>query len=963
MGDCNIRVICRFRPINAKEKEEWAGRESQQIIKFGGRETVEVALPGQSTQSYTFDFVFPPDATQEDVYNTAAKLAVQDVLDGFNGTIFAYGQTGSGKSHSMMGPEGSLMDNPEQRGIIPRACVHIFDHIKNSPDSDTEYAIKCSYLEIYNETIQDLFNPNKQSLKIHESPNKGVWIGDLTEEFVTCEQDVIDLLAFGGSNRAISSTSMNKVSSRSHSCFILAVEQKTKDGSTKTGRLNLVDLAGSEKVGKTGATGQTLEEAKKINQSLSALGNCIHSLTDSKKNKHVPYRDSKLTHILKESLGGNTKTCMLIACSPHEYNIEETISTLKFGQRAKTIKNSVKVNRQLSAAELQARIDALTNQLTSLQKYVAGLEKTVAFMKSPEYVPGKPLPDNLAAPVTPDTSVDGASVPNAAASDSFNAMALTEAQVELQKLKESTAIKIEDLTQELQFLKEQADISQREIDTKQEELSQLKLQLQSGKMELETERTQRELEKKRYAFQETEQGFAREQQQASINELTAAKEELESNLATMESERRQLTQTIDQLERKVRSLGNGGSSTEIDQYIEKLEEELNKLKQEKTQIEALGSNNQKLEELEAKLREATAKATLLQGQLDEAEARATADQETILDELNIAAEKEAELSGKSKQLEEDVRKEKGLVLELQGKAVLAQKQIALLEETIKALKTGGNLLPEQLEDAIDHVEELLLEMSNEYNAHVKGLESAHYASIQALNQQVATLTTEKQLAERKVKEHEAQTNLNQTKTLSENKAMKQQLESTQEENKRLRQKILFLSSQTAAGRPASLVNLGQEAGDQVRNLEAEMQKNQSRLDAATRQLAAEVSKNNISTKRIEQQSERLQELEAHVSRLVAEQARLVQEAENGKKVVAELEELKKLYEQARLEMEQLKALPRAKIFRPLKSGSMLSAYRDKIDFTTIALKSTGSKFLEDARAEAERAEIRSKELR
>jgi kinesin family protein 5 len=958
-------VICRFRPINAKEKEEWAGKENKQIIRFSGKDTVEVNLPGQSTQTYTFDFVFPPDSTQEDVYNTAAKLAVQDVLDGFNGTIFAYGQTGSGKSHSMMGPEGSLMQNPGERGIIPRACVHIFDHINNSTDQDTEYTIKCSYLEIYNEMIMDLFNPKdtKQSLKVHESPSTGVWIGDLTEEFVTCEQDVIDLLAIGGANRAISSTNMNKVSSRSHSCFILSVEQKTKDGSTKTGRLNLVDLAGSEKVGKTGATGQTLEEAKKINQSLSALGNCIHSLTDPKKNKHVPYRDSKLTHVLKESLGGNTKTCMLIACSPHEYNVEETISTLKFGQRAKTIKNSVKVNRQLSAAELQARIEALTNQLTALQKYVTSLEQNIAFMKSPDYVPGKPLPNDIAIkPQATAEEVDGAtSGANGAGPDSFNTLALAEAQVELQKLKDSTTIKIDDLSQELQFLKEQMDEAQRDQDAKQEEINQLRIQNQSVQLELDTERKQRELENKRFAFQESESEMALEEQQATINELSQAKEELETNLASIENERRQLQQAIDQLERKVR-MGNGGSSSEMDKYIAELEDELNKLRKEKTQMEATSGTNQKVEDLEAQLREAATKITLLQGQVDEAEARATVDQETILDELNVAAEKEAELTNKNKLLEEDLRKSKTLVQEQQAQAILAQKQIALLDEAIKGYQANGTLLPEQLDDAVNRVNALLEEMTQEHTAQIKSLEMAHHSSILALQQQVSTLLTEKQMAERKVKEQEAQFNLNQTKTVSENRALKQQLEGTQEENKRLRQKLLLMSSQ--GGRPASLANLTGDAGEQVRTLESEMQKNQSRLDAATRQLAAEVSKNQIATKRIEQQSQRLHDLEEQATKMVQENAKLAQEATDGKKALTETEELKKLNEQMKLELDQLKLHPRSKIFRPLKSGgSILGAFRERIDFTTIALKSTGSKFLEDARAEAERAELLSKELR
>jgi predicted nucleic acid-binding Zn-ribbon protein len=480
-------------------------------------------------------------------------------------------------------------------------------------------------------------------------------------------------------------------------------------------------------------------------------------------------------------------------------------------------------------------------------------------------------------------------------------------------------------------------------------------------MELETEKTQRELELKRAAFQESEFEFALQQKQATIDELEVAREELEGNLAAFENERRQLQEAIAQAERKVRQMGNGGSSTEMDNYIAELEDQLNKLRKEKTQMEAMGGSNQKVEELEAQLREATTKITLLQGQVDEAEARATADQETILDELNIAAEKEAELSSKAKELEDELRKSKTGVQQQQAESIHAKKQIALLEATIQAFKTSGGMLPEQLDDAVNRVQSLLDEMAKEHTAQIKEIELSHHANTVGLQQQVAAMLSEKQTAERKVKEQEAQFNLNQTKTISDNKALKQQLEGSQEENKRLKQKLLFMSSQTV-GRP-SLLNLGQEGGMQVRNLETEMQKNQSRLDAATRQLAAEVSKNQIAQKRIEQQAQRLHDLEEQVSKMVKEHTKLAQEAGDGKKAQAELEELHKVTEQMKVEIEQLKLHPRSKIFRPLRAGGVLGAFRERIDFTTIALKSTGSKFLEDARAEAERAELLSKELR
>lgn len=211
----------------------------------------------------------------------------------------------------MFGPD---VGEEDTMGIIPRACRHIFQYIARCTDG-TEFTIKCSFLEIYKEVIKDLLNPKNSNLKIRESPHRGVWVEGLTELFVTCEQDVIDLLRMGERFRKVASTKMNATSSRSHSLFILQLTQKSADGSTKTGKLNLADLAGSEKISKTGATGETLEEAKKINLSLSALGNCINAL--STRAKHIPYRDSTLTFILRESLGGNSKTTLLIACSPH----------------------------------------------------------------------------------------------------------------------------------------------------------------------------------------------------------------------------------------------------------------------------------------------------------------------------------------------------------------------------------------------------------------------------------------------------------------------------------------------------------------------------------------------------------------------------------------------------------------------------------------------------------------------
>lgn len=201
-------------------------------------------------------------------------------------------------------------------------------------------------------------DPSKDNLKVHEEKGKGVYMADLTEQYITAESEVYQIMKQGNSNRSIASTLMNAESSRSHSIFILTVTQNNlEDLSQKTGRLYLVDLAGSEKISKTGAAGQVLEEAKMINKSLTTLGMVIYALTD-KKSTHIPYRDSKLTRILSESLGGNSKTCLVITCSPSPFNEQETISTMRFGSRARSIKNKPKVNREYTVPELKKLLEA-----------------------------------------------------------------------------------------------------------------------------------------------------------------------------------------------------------------------------------------------------------------------------------------------------------------------------------------------------------------------------------------------------------------------------------------------------------------------------------------------------------------------------------------------------------------------------------------------------------------------------
>jgi kinesin family member 5 len=333
------------------------------------------------------------DCRQQDIFDFSIRPTVDDILNGYNGTVFAYGQTGAGKSYTMM---GSSIDDEEGRGVIPRIVEQIFASIMTSP-STIEYTVRVSYMEIYMERIRDLLQPVNDNLPVHEEKNRGVYVKGLLEIYVSTVQEVYEVMRRGGAARAVAATNMNQESSRSHSIFVITVTQKNVEtGSAKSGQLFLVDLAGSEKVGKTGASGQTLEEAKKINKSLSALGMVINALTDGK-SSHVPYRDSKLTRILQESLGGNSRTSLIINCSPSSYNDVETLGTLRFGTRAKSIKNKAKVNAELSPAELKSLLKKAQGQVTSFENYISNLEGEIQLWRAGEAVPKERWAQPLAA--------------------------------------------------------------------------------------------------------------------------------------------------------------------------------------------------------------------------------------------------------------------------------------------------------------------------------------------------------------------------------------------------------------------------------------------------------------------------------------------------------------------------------------------------------------------------------------
>lgn len=345
-----VRVVIRCRPMNGKETKD---KYDRVIEMDSNRGVIAIRKPNSSEvpKEFTFDSVYDWNSKQTDLYEETFRSLVESVLNGFNGTIFAYGQTGTGKTHTMEG----IRSDPEQRGVIPNSFNHIFTHISRS--TQQQYLVRASYLEIYQEDIRDLLSKDQsQRLELKERPDTGVYVKDLSS-FVTKNINEIDqVMSVGNQNRSVGATNMNEHSSRSHAIFIITIECSAEGGDgenhIRVGKLNLVDLAGSERQSKTGSEGQRLKEATKINLSLSALGNVISALVDGK-STHIPYRDSKLTRLLQDSLGGNAKTVMVATIGPASYNYDESLTTLRYASRAKSIKNKPRINEDPKDALLR----------------------------------------------------------------------------------------------------------------------------------------------------------------------------------------------------------------------------------------------------------------------------------------------------------------------------------------------------------------------------------------------------------------------------------------------------------------------------------------------------------------------------------------------------------------------------------------------------------------------------------
>ncbi|XP_077344601.1 kinesin-like protein KIF1A isoform X11 [Lithobates pipiens] len=361
MAGASVKVAVRVRPFNSRE----IGKDSKCIIQMTGNTTtiINPKQPKETPKSFSFDYSYWSHTSDEDsqfagqrqVYLDIGEEMLLHAFEGYNVCIFAYGQTGAGKSYTMMGKQ-----EPSQQGIIPQLCEDLFSRINDTSNDNMSYSVEVSYMEIYCERVRDLLNPkNKGNLRVREHPLLGPYVEDLSKLAVTSYRDIQDLMDSGNKARTVAATNMNETSSRSHAVFNIIFTQRrndadTENGTEKVSKISLVDLAGSERADSTGAKGTRLKEGANINKSLTTLGKVISALAEmdsgtnknkkKKKNDFVPYRDSVLTWLLRENLGGNSRTAMVAALSPADINYDETLSTLRYADRAKQIRCNAVIN-------------------------------------------------------------------------------------------------------------------------------------------------------------------------------------------------------------------------------------------------------------------------------------------------------------------------------------------------------------------------------------------------------------------------------------------------------------------------------------------------------------------------------------------------------------------------------------------------------------------------------------------
>jgi kinesin family protein 18/19 len=397
-GEANIMVSVRIRPISKTDQKKglfpivkaidskFVTVQDPMTIRNDSEFASNQVSGGVKEKQYAFDYVFDEDTEQKTVFDKTTKFLVEGVVDGYNATVFTYGATGAGKTFTMLGKPGN-------QGIFGYAFEELFEKMEEE-SKEKDFKIKMSFVEIYNEMIFDLLLPNEKALELREDAYKGIHIAGVSEIRAESPKEVLELLHLGNQNRSTESTDANDESSRSHAILLVTCEHKERDSGVeaevKVGKFSLIDLAGSERAANTNNTGLRMVEGANINRSLLSLGNCITLLyqnSEKKTKNYIPYRDSKLTRLLKDSLGGNSRTVMIANVSPSNSNYDETSNTLKYASRAKNIKTDVKRNVlsvSFHVSKYQSIISNLKKQVAELKDGINHQETSFSMSKSPK---------------------------------------------------------------------------------------------------------------------------------------------------------------------------------------------------------------------------------------------------------------------------------------------------------------------------------------------------------------------------------------------------------------------------------------------------------------------------------------------------------------------------------------------------------------------------------------------------
>uniref|UniRef100_A0A669CE08 Kinesin-like protein n=1 Tax=Oreochromis niloticus TaxID=8128 RepID=A0A669CE08_ORENI len=691
-AECTIKVMCRFRPLNSSE----VTRGDKYIPKFQGEDTCIIG-----GKPYMFDRVFQSNTTQEQVYNACAQKIVKDVLEGYNGTIFAYGQTSSGKTHTME--------------------VRMFVRL------------------IYS----NLLPVSKTNLSVHEDKNRVPYVKGCTERFVCSPDEVMDTIDEGKANRHVAVTNMNEHSSRSHSIFLINVKQENTQTEQKlSGKLYLVDLAGSEKVSKTGAEGAVLDEAKNINKSLSSLGNVISALAEG--TAYIPYRDSKMTRILQDSLGGNCRTTIVICCSPSSFNEAETKSTLMFGQRAKTIKNTVTVNIELTAEQWKQKYEREKEKNKTLRNTITWLENELNRWRNGESVPVEEQFDKEKANAEV-LALDNIINDKAASTPNVPGVRLTDVEkdkceAELAKLYKQLDDKDEEINQQSQLAEK---LKQQMLD--QEELlassrrDHENLQAELNRLQAENEASKEEVKEVLQALEELAVNYDQKSQEVEdkTKEFEAISEELSqksSILSSLDSElqklkemsnhqKKRVTEMMSSLLKDLAEIGIAVGSNDIKQhdggsglideeftvarlYISKMKSEVKTMVKRCKQLEGTqAESNKKMDENEKEL-------AACQLRISQHEAKI----KSLTEYLQNVEQKKRQLEENVDALNEELVKisaqEKVHAMEKENEIQTANEVKEAVEKQIHSHREAHQKQISSLRDELDNKEKLITELQD-----------------------------------------------------------------------------------------------------------------------------------------------------------------------------------------------------------------------------------------------------------